>query len=270
MNTRNCPNCGIEITYTNKYSYQTGVKKNTLCKICWHDKINVDNVRLGRLKGENNPNFGVKCSGEKRKLISKNHADVSGEHNPMYRKSVYDTWLLKYGKNVADTKLLDYKKLLSSQRQGKNNSMFGKPPPKGSGNGWSGWYKRWYFRSLLELSYMVKVIERFNLQWKSAECKELAIPYTNWEGKQRTYFADFLVENKYLIECKPKKLHGSVSIQSKVNGAKLFCQRRGLTYKLKCIKILNKDEIKQMVENDLIHFLPRYQEKYKKMYDNGC
>lgn len=268
MNTRNCPNCETEIKYSNKYSYQTGVKKNTLCGSCWHKKINEDNIKFERLAGKNNPSFGKKFSKERRQKISQNHNDVSGKNNPMFGKSFYDCWVEKYGKETADEKLTNYKKLLSSQRQGKKNSMFGKPAPRGSGNGWSGWYKGWYFRSLLELSYMIKVIERFNLPWKSAECKELSIPYSNWEGNQKTYFADFLIADKYLVECKPKKLHGSVSVQSKAKGAKLFCEKKGLTYKLRWIRILKKDEIKHLVEQGAIQFLPRYEEKYKLMYDN--
>jgi len=188
-------------------------------------------------------------------------------------------WLLKdivrelkgktlYGKEIADQKLIEYKKLLSSQRQGKDNNMYGKPSPQGSGNGWSGWYKGWYFRSLLELSYMVKVIERFKLKWKSAECTELKIPYVNWEGKQRNYFADFLINDKYLVECKPKKLHGSVTVQSKVSGARIFCKNKKLKYKLKCITVLNKMMIKQLVDTGNVKFLPRYQKKFDDQYKN--
>jgi len=50
--------------------------------------------------------------------------------------------------------------------------MYGKPAPIGSGNGWSGWYKGWYFRSLLELSFMINVIERFKMSWQNAETKK--------------------------------------------------------------------------------------------------
>jgi hypothetical protein len=61
------------------------------------------------------------------------------------------------------------KKKMSDSISGEKNFWFGKPSPVGSGNGWSGWYKGWYFRSLLELSFMIKVIERFKFSWKSAD-----------------------------------------------------------------------------------------------------
>lgn len=90
------------------------------------------------------------------------------------------------------------------------------------------------------------------------------------EGKQKTYFSDFLIEDKYLVECKPKKLQGSITIKSKIVGANIFCENKKLKYKLRCVKILNELVIKQLVENNIVTFLPRYQAKYKKMYDNGC
>jgi hypothetical protein len=36
--------------------------------------------------------------------------------------------------------------------------MYGKPSPQGSGNGWSGWYKGKYFRSIMELSFIVEYL----------------------------------------------------------------------------------------------------------------
>ena len=82
--------------------------------------------------------------------------------------------------------------------------MYGKPAPIGSGNGWSGWYKGWYFRSLLELSFMINVIERFNMPWISAENQTYKISYVDTNLKQRNYYADFIIDNKYIVECKPK------------------------------------------------------------------
>jgi len=267
-NTRICPKCNITITYASKYTFRNATLNNSKCKLCAIKQINIENILSGRLKGENHPNFGVKYSEERRKQMSDNAADMSGKKNPMFGKTFYDCWLVKYGKEIADQKQLEYRHKLSIARRGEKNSMFGKPSPQGSGNGWSGWYKGWYFRSLLELSYMIKVIERFGLKWKSAECKELSIPYINWENKPRNYFADFLVNDNYLIECKPKKLHGSVSVQSKASGSKIFCKQRGLTYKLRCIRILDKSIIRNLVESGKITLLPRYQKKYEDRYKN--
>ncbi len=45
---------------------------------------------------------------------------------------------------------------------GEGNNMYGRPSPQGSGNGWSGWYKERYFRSLRELMFLIYA-ERFGL-----------------------------------------------------------------------------------------------------------
>lgn len=264
MKIRNCPNCGSEIKYKWDRWFKEATKKNKLCKPCALKKTNEENVKSGKLKGKNHPFFGKKFSKEYRKKISECHWDSSGDKNPMFGKSFYECWVVKYGKEIADKKLIEFKEKQSKLNRGKNNKMFGKPAPQGSGNGWSGWYKEWYFRSLLELSYMIKVIERFNLKWKSAECKELAIPYTNWDGKQKTYFADFLINNKYLVECKPKKLHNTPSVLSKSSGAKTFSKKRELTYKLRTVKLLEDEDIKQLHNSGEIKFLPKYEEKFQK------
>ena len=47
------------------------------------------------------------------------------------------------------------KEKFSLRMRGKNNHMYGKPSPNGSGNGWSGHYGSFYFRSLLELSFLI-------------------------------------------------------------------------------------------------------------------
>jgi len=47
-------------------------------------KISKSNTGKSRLKGESSPNFGNKHSDETKKKMSNNHADVSGDKNPMY------------------------------------------------------------------------------------------------------------------------------------------------------------------------------------------
>lgn len=269
MNTRKCPSCNIEILYSTKYTLARAIRKNNVCKTCSCKKTSEENKLKGKLKGKNNPNFGKTFSEKHKRKISENHWDSSGTKNAMFGKSFYECWVEKYGEEIADKKLTQFKNKQSENNKGNLNGMFGKPAPQGSGNGWSGWYKDWYFRSLLELSYMIKVIERFNLKWKSAECKELSIPYTSWDGKQKTYFADFLVDDKYLVECKPKKLHNTPSVLSKSYGAKIFSKKRGLTYKLRTVKLLGDEEIKQLHDSGEIKFIPRYEEKFQKRYNES-
>jgi hypothetical protein len=165
-----------------------------------------------------------------------------------------------YGKEKANR----IRVKLSKASSGENNPMYGKPSPRGSGNGWSGWYKGWYFRSLNELSYMINVIERFNLSWESAERKKYRIEYKDFNGTNRTYYPDFLIDEKYLVEIKPKKLWQSDNVKRKKEAAIEFCKNKNLKYKLtQSIKTLTFSELKILVENNEIKFTERYIEKFE-------
>ncbi len=143
--------------------------------------------------------------------------------------------------------------------------MYGKPSPQGSGNGWSGWYKGWFFRSLLELSFMINVIERFNFTWESAEKKKFIIKYINWKNIERTYRADFFIENKYLVEIKPINLQQGDEVIRKAEAAKKWCKKNKLIYKLtSCSKQINVEKLKKLINDNKINLTKRYQEKLAK------
>lgn len=200
-------------------------------------------------KGKNNPNYGG--------IYSKGFAE---EHLKRW-----GTFEEMYGEEEA----LRIKKKLSKATSGKNNPMFGKPSPQGSGNGWSGWYKGWYFRSLRELSYMINVIEKNNLKWESAEKKKYRIPYINWEGTERNYFADFIIGNN-LIEIKPKKLINTDTVNRKRKAAEKFCKNIGLQYLLlseEDFDSLSQHEIKNLIDNGIIKFIDRYEKRYSEEYE---
>lgn len=141
--------------------------------------------------------------------------------------------------------------------------MYGKPSPKGSGNGWSGHYKGKYFRSLLELSYIVSILERFQLQWESAEQKKFRIKYIDEVGETRNYYADFVINEKYLVECKPKNLQNSERVLAKEEFAEKFCLANNLKYKIVDIPRLSDDQIDVLHDNGDLVFIDRYEEKYK-------
>lgn len=272
---RKCPNCDKEIVYNYRQSFCKARKLNPWCKQCRAKERSKDseskkkllrNLKIGY--GKDNPFYGKKHSQKTIDLLRKNAKILRGKDNLSFGKSVYDWWIEKYGKEIADQKMYEYRKKQSIKSSGKNNSMYGKPSPQGSGNGWSGWYNGWYFRSLYELSYMIKVIERFNLKWESGEKKKYLISYVDWNGKQRNYFCDFVINGKYLIECKPKKLHSAISVRSKIKGAEKFCNKNGLKYKLVSPKKLTEEEIKDLYTSGKIKFLERYDKKYREKYFN--
>jgi len=273
--SRHCPDCNVLLTYSNKYECNRAKKKQKVCYACRTQRLLKDPEYLRKL------NEGVrkfqaeykrrgikrKCSDAKKEKLRKNAKCLYGTDNSRYGKSLYCCWLEKYGKKMADEKMVETKRKWSAAASGENNPMYGKPSPQGSGNGWSGWYNGWYFRSLHELSYMINVIEKNGWRWENAEQKKYAIPYTNWEGMTRTYFADFLVNGNLLVECKPTRLHNSITVNSKRAGAMTFCAKNNLTYRVECPILLTNDEIENLHDNGEIKFLPRYEEKYSRIYN---
>jgi hypothetical protein len=271
---RKCSKCECEITYKNKYNMLNAEKKQSKCKSCGLKEVMTEDVKKRmseRFKGEKNPMYGK--FGELNPFFGKKHSDetkkkmvvgrdysvyktdefrqkisklVKGKGNPMYGKSVYEVWVKKYGKNIAETKMSKFKKLQSKLNSGENNSMYGKPSPKNSGNGICGWYKGWFFRSLLELSYVVSVIERFNLDWENGESEKYKISY-EIDGTKRNYFPDFVIGGKYMVECKPKKLWEIKINKIKFKFAKEFCNKNGLIFKITDISKIKKPYLLELI-----------------------
>jgi hypothetical protein len=100
--------------------------------------------------------------------------------------------------------------------------MFNKPPSEKAGIGYSGYYNGIFFRSLMELSFLVHFN---NNDAKSAE-NLYSIPYVD-NGKKKTYRPDYVVENK-VYEVKPKKL---IQFNSrKIDAAKLYFSKINIEY----------------------------------------
>jgi len=272
---RNCPECNIELFYSDEISVKNANKKKSLCKPC-------------SKKGEKNSFFGKKHTQESlikrsnsletsdswKKFIEYKKSEeyrgnlsksMSGENNPAFnRGKLIDIWAKKYGIEEAEIRHKNWIDKLSNSFTGEKNHMYGKPSPVGSGNGWSGWYNGWYFRSLRELSYMITEIEDKNLKWENGELKKYKISYIDWDGKNRNYFPDFVVENKYMIECKPNNLINSKSVICKKEAAEKFCNTNNLEYIIVEPKILSKEEIENLYYSGKIKFLPKYEEKFLK------
>lgn len=197
--------------------------------------------------GENNPRYGVDVTKEQRERMSK--------------AQIGKTYEDKFGKEGA----IEMRKKLSKALSGEKNPMYGKPSPQGSGNGWSGWYKGFYFRSILELSFL-KVNLNENL--KSAEY--IKIPYIDYNGVKRNYLPDFILNDKELIEIKPLSLINSLENKLKFEAAKKYCEENNLIFKVfteNDFKVLSIDEIRELKENNEIKFIERYEEKYKQKFN---
>lgn len=275
---RNCPKCNKELYYTNQYNRDTAAKRNKLCLSCasktypdeYYSNLrccpNCDNTIEYRRTPDaiTARHVNSRCS-QCSKFI--NSGVFRPGHDRPNKTSLYNCWLKKEGEEIANIKLAAFRKKQSENNSGERNSMYGKPTPIGSGNGWSGWYKGWYFRSLLELSYMIKIIERFNFKWESAEQRKYTIKYHDYKGTERTYRADFILNNKYMVDCKPKKLQLAVNNLLKKKAAVAFCEKNNLVFKYSDIPRLSDMDFKKLKEENKLKFIPKYEELFRQKYE---
>ena len=263
---RCCPKCSKDIWYGKIEIFNNAFLKNTMCKSC---AVSIRNKKqkgkpISKKAKAYYANRDSSCW--KTKEFRKKMSDIV---NGKPQKSNYIVWFEKYGKEIADKKHEEFKKKISISSSGKNNPMYGKPSPTGSGNGWCGWYKDWHFRSLLELSYMINVIERFNLKWETAEQKKYSVPY-EYQNVDHTYRPDFVINDKYVIDCKPKNLQNNELNSIKKKFALKHFNKLGLKFKyVKCRK-LNESEILKLYNEKRIKFIERYDIKFKQKYYGNC
>ena len=194
----------------------------------------------------------------------------SGEKNPMYGDHEHTKGLVAYSKSCKGKTLEEIhgeelaksmRAQMSRDRSGKNNPMFGKPSPNGSGNGWSGWYNNFYFRSLLELSFLVK-----NLPDSSAE--NISIPYIDQLGHPRTYHPDYRSAN-IIYEIKPKRLTNTRNNILKFEAAKKYCKENNLIFLVlteENIIKLTDEEIYKLYTSKEIKFTSKYEKLYHERY----
>lgn len=262
---RLCPKCGREISYASKQSFKHAFEKDSLCKKCRPcSPIFYQRQAKGANAGSKNPFYGKHHSS---KVIEDLKSGISAKHgkkNGMFGRSVYDVWVAKYGVEKADEKMAELKRKHSDNSRGEKNSMYGKPSPLGSGNGWKGWYKGWFFRSLRELSYMVSVIEKNGLKWECGEKKKFTIKYLDYKGTPRTYRPDFILDSKIMVEIKPAKLHNSVSVLLKKKAAEGFCLQNGMEYRIEDVDLLEKEDFLKLLLDGHIKILPMYKSRFEE------
>lgn len=271
--TRNCPICSAILTHKNKYSRNILEKKKSPCRACsckigyikhgsYIDTINKE-VKAGLRK---NGFADRKHSIESKKIMSETHKNnlesyktqefrdkmsvvTSGNKNPMYGKTVYGVWIEKYGKEEADRRDLIRKSKWSISSSGKNNGMYGKEAPKKAGYGISGWYGEFFFRSLHELQFIL-VCERFKIPIVSAE--KLRFKYISYNGIERTYSPDYIVDNKYLVEVKPKRLQTTPLNLLKFEAAKKYCDVNNMKFKVIDFGILEIEHLYELIGDNLV------------------
>jgi hypothetical protein len=112
---------------------------------------------------------------------------------------------LRKGKNLeeifGESKAASIREKLSNSRKGSLNPAYGKIY-KYSGRSVKGYYKGKFFRSLLELSFMIH-LENQNISLDSVRYECFSIPWIDDKGSSRSYKIDFFIpEENTVVEVK--------------------------------------------------------------------
>lgn len=152
-------------------------------------------------------------------------------------------------------------------RYGESNGMYGRPAPQGSGNGWSGWYRGIFFRSIIELSYII-YLDSNNIEFKVAETKDYSVKY-DIDGSIKNYFPDFhLIDTDEIVEIKPYNLINTRLNILKFEAARLIYGERFKVVTEKDIPILTTHDMVEMYNTNQIVFTDRYKQKFIERYLN--
>lgn len=265
-----CDKCGNNFERLCKYIPKSFKKFNAFyCKKCI-DSIIITEYNVSCIGKNAEARFGEERGKAFRQKMSK---VTSGKNNPRYgtevseetRQKIKDALVgISYEEKYGIEKANEIKQKLSKTFSGKNNPMYGKPAPSGSGNGWSGWYKGLYFRSLLELSFLIK-----NSDVKSAEY--IKIPYKDYKGDERTYHPDF-IKDKTIYEIKPQHLLNAADNKLKFEAAKNYCNINEFKF---CIitendlEKINYDTLVILKNKGELKFIDRYEQKFLEYGENN-
>lgn len=280
MFSRECPICKKTLTYTTKGNCDDAIKNNRPCRSCtqkgkgagiknnmagksvynlWVEKYGKD-IADQKLLEYSNKRKGKKLNLSPEAIIKRSHF---GKDNPRYGKSLDQVLIEKYGEEEGKKRIDIKNKIMHQKMSGSKNPMYGKPSPQGSGNGWSGWFKGVYFRSLLELSYIKYLIDN-NIEFESGELSKYKIEYFDSVKQQtRNYFPDFyLIDTNELVEIKPKRLCKSKNnIDKFAEAFKQFGNKFHIITEDDINKLTDL-EIKFLHDSNDLKFLDRYEQKY--------
>jgi endogenous inhibitor of DNA gyrase (YacG/DUF329 family) len=258
---RNCPICNTKLFYSSEEGLQSAIKNNNLCKVCAKKESNIG--KSNPMQGRNFydvwlEKYGKEEADKKQKQWQENicKRKNKGKDNPNYggKYSRFEgaiKWCQenqkgkKFEEIYGEERAKEIKRKLSNASSGSNNPMYGKEAPNGSGNGWSGHYKGHYFRSMLELYYLIYLIDN-DINFEKGEQKKFYVPY-KFDNINKTYRPDYyLIDNDEVIEIKPSAL-----LNIKINKLKFEAARQKYGDKF---KILTEKEIVK-IELDYLYNL---------------
>lgn len=256
-----CKTCQTKDSFFIELNIERKKKKRENQLLSWTDERKAE--RSKKYTGEGNPFYGKthdEQTRDKFRIVDKSYTKTTEFSKSVSEgmadseiwkewclnpKGLLELWKEKLSDEEALSKEIVWRKKLSDANSGENNPMFGKPAPFKAGNGTQGWYNNQYFRSLRELTFILK-IESEGKKWKSGESQEYRIPYTI-NGINRNYFPDFIVDDTEMVECKPAYLINTESVLLKTEAAINFCNKRKMTYTIMDPGYMSTDDLYELI-----------------------
>lgn len=246
----------------------------TLCRSCIQRRHYASGIRVSKMAEYNKAQKGKtleerlgiqKATEVKQKLSEK----FSGSLNPNYggRYSKFEAaHEAKKGKTFeeyyGEERAKELKQKISRATSGANNPMYGRSPSKLSGSGLKGYYKSIFFRSYLELSYLIQ-LDKNNIKVESAETDNFRVTY-KLNGIDKTYKPDFyLPETDEVIEIKWSRFAQTDTVKTQVQ----FAQKQFSNYKIITeydIRLVSLEEIKTYIEQGILNIV-RYSKYFKQL-----
>ena len=156
----------------------------------------------------------------------------------------------KYGSDGID-KYESWKSNINKFKSGDENPQFGRSPFKNSGMSYKGWYKNIFFRSSLELIFLVNKNEDF----VSAETSNFTVKY-KFKNKEYNYHPDFYsAKENAIYEIKSKQWMNSELNQIKIKSASDYFKCKNINYIVICEEDIDIYKIYGNWENIICGFL---------------
>lgn len=173
-------------------------------------------------------------------------------------------WIGEYGVEEAEKRGAARSKKHIETLKRVGHPASGKPAAKGCGNGWQGWYKGVYFRSLRELSFRMDVLDKVEGQWENGELGKHAIRYVDPIGRSRTYYPDYIVSS-IMYEIKPRRLWETPLVKCKADAGRARCAELGMEYVM-VDPVISKERVMEAYKAGLIEWMGKTESRFRTYY----
>lgn len=180
--------------------------------------------------------------------------EVSTEH-----PSTEQIWMYEHGIRKGRKMFKELMSKIADERRGKPGP---RPSPGTFGRGVSGWYRDLYFRSLKELSFILKYEKEHEVE--SAEAV-IRVKYKDGD-RFRHYYPDFILDKTIIVEVKCIYQRDDRITKAKMKALKRYCKTHGYTCRFEDAEI-DHPAIKNLYREGKVVFSTKNEEYVKLTYD---